>query len=92
MAFYNILFWINNLTKSQNKIKIFFFQAVINFKWNIQANFLIIVKFVYNNDKNIKTSYILYKLNYNHYFEIFYKKILIFYLNLILLKKCYYKF
>ena len=36
-----------------------------------------IVKFAYNNTKNINTSYIIFKLNYKYYFYIFYKKILI---------------
>ena len=49
------------------------------------------VKFAYNNVKNIDINYISFELNYRYYFCIFYKKYLDFYSKSKIIKKSSFK-
>ena len=51
-----------------------YFWAFVNFKQNDWIRLLPIVKFAYNNVKNMSTGHTLFKLNYGYNFRIFYKE------------------
>lgn len=48
--------------------------AFVNYKQNDRVYLLPIVELAYNNAKNVRTCYIPFELNYNHYPRIFYKE------------------
>lgn len=51
-----------------------YFRAFVNYKQSDWARLLSIVKFAYNNAKNLNTGHKPFELNYNNYSYVFYKK------------------
>ena len=52
-----------------------YLHVFVNFKQNNWAQLLLMAEFAYNNAKNVKIGYILFKFNCRYYSHIFYKKI-----------------
>ena len=61
-------------TKRQNSMIEAYFRAFVNFEQNDWARLLPIAKFVYNNAENASTGHTLFKLNYDYYSRMSYKK------------------
>lgn len=72
----SIMFYLQNnqQTKYQNSTMEVYLQTFVNIEQNDQAKFLPMVKFVYNNTKNVNNSYTTFELNYGYHPHILFKK------------------
>lgn len=64
-------------TDGQTKKQIYtikaYFQAFVNWEQSNWAKFLPMAELAYNNAKNVNTNYILFKLNCNYHFRVFFQ-------------------
>lgn len=49
-----------------------YFYAFVNCKQKDWAKLLFIIKFIYNNIKNVNTSHISFEVNFNYYLFVFF--------------------